>query len=397
MFATSLITLGVTSGFLLSLLAAVYHRSQAFAAALRVERSALRRERRLRESGKGLVAAARRSSKAVLCALDACVRELDQRFDAVVVFVPAGDELRCVYASGTRSEHYRQVRLRRDDSALVPARAARARCRVVSTGEGVLLASDRFAVAVPLFECELQGVVYASSPTAASSFDVDAFVDAVDSAAAPYAIAVERERDRIDATHDGLTGLLSPRAFRRLLHEELARIGARAGEDIVSLWFVDTDRFKRVNDRFGHPAGDAVLQTMATLLAAHLVSGTDVAARNGGDEFCALIRNVSKSAAIDRAQRFLEAVRRHEFAVPTRVTSSIGVASYPHDATNSSDLLELADAAMYHSKRNGRDRVSFVGSPGRFASLAAEAETQPSRSHERWPSTRAESSTVRSS
>lgn len=332
----------------------------------------------------------------MLAVLAERVRALDPRFDCILVFVMAGDELACAFAAGSRCEHFRHVRMRRDDTRALLARSAASRCRVVSHGEGTLLPSDRFAAAVPLCDGDVRAVVYASS-TAAGDFDADALVEAIEAAAMPFATAIERESDRIDATHDGLTGLLSPRAFRRQLHEELARIEPAAAERIVSLWFVDTDCFKSINDRYGHPAGDAVLQTMARLLKAHLVPGSDLAARNGGDEFCALIRHASKSAAVERAQRFLDAVRRHEFAVPVALTVSIGVATFPHDATTSNDLLELADGAMYHSKRNGRNRVSFVDSPGRFASVAAEAETGPSRSHERWPSTRAGSSTDSSS
>jgi diguanylate cyclase (GGDEF)-like protein len=377
---------------LLALLAISTCRASALAASLREQTRAIHRERRLRESVQILAGAARRSSTAVFAALDERLRECDPRFDSMLAFVVAGDELACAYASGSRSEHYRRMRLRRDDVRALPARAAASRCRVQSESDGMLLASDRYALAVSLCDPGVRAVVYVSSPTRVASPDVDALVEMCESAAVPYASAVERESDRTDATHDGLTGLLSPRAFRRQLHEELARVAAGAPEAIVSLWFVDTDRFKSINDRYGHPAGDAVLQTMASLLKAHLVPGTDVAARNGGDEFCALIRNASKAAAVERARRFLEAVGRHEFAVPAIVTASVGVATYPHDATSSNDLLELADGAMYHSKRNGRNRVSFVDSPGRFASLAAEAETQPSRSHERWPSPRAVSS-----
>lgn len=387
----------MTSGSLLALLAASQRRTNVLAASLREQTRARRRERWLRDCAGAFGSAARRSSAAVFAALDQRLRDFDPRFDAVLVFVAAGDELACAYATGSRCEHYRHVRVRRDDPRAVLAQAAASGCRVVSQGDGALLLSDRYAIAVPLRDAEMRAVVYASSIVNAASIDVDAFVETIEAAAIPYATAVERESDRIDATHDGLTGLLAPRAFRRQLHEELARIEATAEETIVSLWFVDTDRFKDINDRYGHPAGDAVLQTMASLLKAHLVPGNDLAARNGGDEFCALIRNASKSAAVERARRFLEAVRRHEFAVPASVTASIGVATYPHDAAASNDLLELADGAMYHSKRNGRNRVSFVESAGRFASVAAKAETRPSRSHERWSSTRAESSVESSS
>lgn len=381
---------------MLTVLALSQRRANALAVSLRERTHAARRERWLRESALALASAARRSSAAVLAVLDDRLRALDSRIDAVLTFAIAGDELACVYARGARSEYFRHLRLRRDDPRAMLSRAAASRCRVASDGEGAILPSDRFAVAVPIDDGETRAVVYASSRFA-GAFDVDALVETIEAAAVPYASAIERESDRRDATHDGLTGLLSPRAFRKQLHEELARIEATSAEDIVSLWFVDTDRFKEINDRYGHPAGDAVLQTMASLLKAHLVPAGDLAARNGGDEFCALIRNASKNTAVERARRFLEAVRRHDFAVPAPLTASIGVATFPHDATTSNDLLELADAAMYHSKRNGRNQVSYVESPGLFASVVAEAETGPSRSHGRWPSTRAVSSVESSS
>jgi diguanylate cyclase (GGDEF)-like protein len=186
----------------------------------------------------------------------------------------------------------------------------------------------------------------------------DLVVRAVAQAASPYALAAEREIDRRTATYDGLTGLYTPRAFRAKLQEELglARLRPHAS---LALWFIDTDHFKRVNDTFGHSAGDIVLQRMANVLREHTVSGVDLAARNGGDEFCAIIRNIHKVAAIERAQRFCGAVRECDFGIDVPISASIGVAAYPYDAADASELLEVADAAMYHSKRSGRGRVSF--------------------------------------
>lgn len=151
---------------------------------------------------------------------------------------------------------------------------------------------------------------------------------------------------------------------------------SRAQRTSVSLWFVDTDRFKRINDGYGHRMGDAVLVALSFLLRAHLRRELDVAARHGGDEFCAMLRGASKSSAIGRAQQFCDTVRAHDFGIPIRVTVSIGVATFPGDAATSTALLEAADAAMYHSKRSGGDRVSF----------AAEAASAPPRTPRRWRS-----------
>ncbi|MHB8148234.1 MAG: GGDEF domain-containing protein, partial [Vulcanimicrobiaceae bacterium] len=174
-----------------------------------------------------------------------------------------------------------------------------------------------------------------------------------------YVLACEREADRADATYDSLTGLLTPRAFRNRLHVELSDTPTRPGMT-ASLWFIDTDHFKHVNDGFGHAAGDVVLQGMADVLRAHTIVDLDIAGRNGGDEFCALIRESQKTVAIERAHALCIAIREREFGIPVKITASIGVATFPRDARTSNDLLELADAAMYHSKRQGRDRVSFA-------------------------------------
>ena len=189
--------------------------------------------------------------------------------------------------------------------------------------------------------------------------------------------------------------MLSPRAFRRYLDEETAR--AADGDRTFCVWYADTDGFKDVNDRFGHRAGDAVLQTVAALLERHLVAGLDFAARDGGDEFCALLRATGKRRAIERAQAFCDAVRGCDFGVPVRVTASVGVAAFPHDATTANALLDVADAAMYRSKRDGRDRVSFAASPGIYASLGPEAARRLSRTHLQCRSSFGESSEPRCS
>jgi diguanylate cyclase (GGDEF)-like protein len=316
-----------------------------------------------------MIDASRRSSNDVLVALDAALRRLNAAIDCILVFVPVGGELVSIYAGGTRAEHFRWVHLCRDDPAALPALAAARGCRAVPDSRAKpVVPTDRAALSAPLVDSgTLRAVVYASSAKADALRNADLIVRTIEQACVPYALAIEREADRASAMHDGLTGLIAPRAFRRLLHEELMREGLR--ERIVSLWFIDTDRFKQVNDRLGHRTGDAVLVAMATLLKRHLVADLDVGTRNGGDEFCALIRGASKNQGIERAHELCLAVREHDFGIGVPITASIGIAAFPFDARTSSTLLEAADAAMYHSKRNGRDRVSFVSEPGRYAVL----------------------------
>jgi diguanylate cyclase (GGDEF)-like protein len=313
-----------------------------------------------------LLDASRRSSEAVIETLAQVIRRRDPAIDAVLALTPNGEELECVFAEGARVEHYPGVRLRRDTSDYLPSRAALAGHRA-GGNDGVLVPTDRYALAVPMTDaCGLRAVIYASSCAVDELKGEDTIVRTIEHAAMPYAIALERELARADATYDGLTGLLTPRAFRNRLRDEIAhaRFGAAA---VLTLWFIDTDRFKSVNDTLGHAAGDAVLQAMAELLRAHGVPEVDVAGRNGGDEFCALLHDTQKTVAIERAQGFCEAVRRHDFGIPMRITTSIGVASFPHDARDANELLEVADAAMYHSKRTGRDRVSFAVNGATFA------------------------------
>ncbi len=339
------------------------------------------RTRRLLDAVAAFSDASRRSSAAVVERLDCILRELDGRIDVLLLFHPSGEDLACVYAGGARAAYLRGVRLARDDPRYLPARAAQTGCRATpGDGTEAMAPTDRFAIAVPMVDAgTLLAVVYAASPDALDGALRDAIVSVVERAAAPYAVALERESDRDDAARDPLTGLLSPSAFRRCLAEETMR--AAGGDRALCVWYADTDGFKDVNDRFGHRAGDAVLQTVATLLESHLVAGLDFAARDGGDEFCALLRATGKRRAIERAQAFCDALRACDFGVPVRVTASVGVAAFPHDATTARALLDVADAAMYRSKRDGRDRVSFAASPGVYASLRPEAARRLSRTH----------------
>lgn len=298
------------------------------------------------------------SSGAVIERLDESLRERDPAVDVVLALVPDGEELACPYASGERAAHYAGLRVRRDARDVIAARAALCGHRAAGSS-GLLVPTDRHAVAVPMHDDQgLRAVIYVASAKAAGLKNEDALVRTIEHAALPYSHAISREADRIDATYDGLTGLLSPRAFRLRLSDAIDRARLRDGT-VYSLWFIDTDHFKAVNDSHGHAAGDVVLQTIAELLREHTLSDVDIAGRNGGDEFCALLADPHKTNAIERAQRFCDAVRARNFGIPLQITASVGVATYPYDARTASELLEIADAAMYYSKQTGRDRVSF--------------------------------------
>ncbi|MBC5816713.1 MAG: GGDEF domain-containing protein [Candidatus Eremiobacteraeota bacterium] len=325
-----------------------------------------RREGEVLETVARLTEASRTSSHAVLMELERGLRAAAPSVDTVLVFEASGEELGAIRVAGERAAHFEHVRYRIDGPPTALTRAAldghRAR---LSPGVSALIPTDRAALAVPLCKQPQLSLVYLSAARTEKLENEDTLVRLIEQAGPPFALAREREADHASATYDGLTGLLSARAFRATLADEIAvaRISSNAS---VSLWFIDTDHFKSVNDTYGHSAGDIVLQRMAQILGAHGTPGMDVVARNGGDEFCAIVKNVPKSVAILRAQRLCEAVAAFEFGVDIRISASIGVATYPTDVSSAHELLEVADAAMYHSKRNGRNRVSFSVEGMRF-------------------------------
>lgn len=156
---------------------------------------------------------------------------------------------------------------------------------------------------------------------------------------------------------DGLTGLGNRRQAEERLHTEVAR-AARTG-DAVALIVGDLDHFKSVNDRFGHPTGDAVLREFARVLRA-ATREIDLAARWGGEEFAVLLPGTDADDARVVAERIrarlAERVVLTPDGVPVQVTASFGVAAYPA-AESETALIAAADAALYAAKHAGRNRV----------------------------------------
>ena len=162
------------------------------------------------------------------------------------------------------------------------------------------------------------------------------------------------------AITDGLTGLYN----HRYLHERLVLETERALRTgvPVTLLMMDVDCFKQYNDRHGHPAGDDVLRGLARLLSEER-RVTDVVARYGGEEFAILLLDVDVVAAARVAERIRERVARHVFPYGAEqpggaITVSIGVADCPNNARSARALLETADAALYDSKHEGKNRVT---------------------------------------
>lgn len=161
------------------------------------------------------------------------------------------------------------------------------------------------------------------------------------------------------ASHDALTGLPGRRRFQRSMEQCLHR-AQRQGNKLAVL-FIDVDRFKWVNDTYGHQAGDRVLRELGRRLRASL-RDHDLVARLGGDEFVAIVEGVTGSAqAATSVQRTLAALcepMRIE-ADEVRASASIGIAMFPDDGEDAAVLLKKADDACYHAKANGRANFQF--------------------------------------
>jgi diguanylate cyclase (GGDEF)-like protein/putative nucleotidyltransferase with HDIG domain len=154
------------------------------------------------------------------------------------------------------------------------------------------------------------------------------------------------------ALTDPLTGLGNHRHFHERLQRELAT--ASDGDGLVSLCLLDIDNFKRINDQFGHPAGDRVLSQVA----ARLRQGGE-AFRLGGDEFAVLLPGTEENMALGVAQSIVARICESDLAVG-EITVSAGVATFPQHGRERDSLIRLADGALYWAKGNGKNQVRLA-------------------------------------
>ncbi len=158
----------------------------------------------------------------------------------------------------------------------------------------------------------------------------------------------------LQARTDALTGLLNRRGFETQMAFGLA-MARRSGRPL-SLITVDVDHFKRVNDTFGHEAGDEVLRRLARTLEERL-RGSDVVARLGGEEFVVLLPDTDLAGAQAIAQALVTAMAEHQDPVVGSITVSAGVACMRGLQDSGTDILRRGDSAMYKAKGQGRNRV----------------------------------------
>ena len=167
-----------------------------------------------------------------------------------------------------------------------------------------------------------------------------------------------RELEQLSIS-DGLTGLYNHRHMHELLQDEFERSG-RTG-DPLSVVMLDIDHFKKVNDTYGHQAGDGVLQELSDILR-ETAREIDKLGRYGGEEFMVILPGSDRDAGITFAERVREHVQNQKFDIhadhPLDMTVSAGVATYPADpADGPRRLVHFADRALYSAKNSGRNRV----------------------------------------
>ncbi|CAA9372396.1 MAG: diguanylate cyclase/phosphodiesterase (GGDEF & EAL domains) with PAS/PAC sensor(s) [uncultured Gemmatimonadetes bacterium] len=171
-------------------------------------------------------------------------------------------------------------------------------------------------------------------------------------------LEVANKRLRKLSITDGLTGLFNHRHVHELLRDEWER-SLRSGEP-VGVAMLDLDRFKSINDTYGHPTGDVVLYETARIIS-ETAREIDMVGRYGGEEFIAILPNTDEEAAAHFAERVRERVEAHLYRDEDneiRMTVSCGVASAPLEGIDSPEaLLKQADEALYSAKTSGRNRV----------------------------------------
>ena len=174
-----------------------------------------------------------------------------------------------------------------------------------------------------------------------------------------------RENARAAIT-DPITSLPNHRAIIAYIDTALREAGET--QESMALLFVDLDRFKQINDSWGHPAGDAVLQEVGLRLQ-DTVGITNFVGRYGGEEFAVILRNSNVSEAVQIAEKIRHKIMEKPFiwnidensaSVELTITASIGVSIYPYHGETREALLEQADRAMYRAKHSGRNRVCIV-------------------------------------
>ncbi|MDF1792232.1 MAG: diguanylate cyclase [Thalassobaculaceae bacterium] len=274
---------------------------------------------------------------------------------------------------------------------------------IANTREAALVAADRFKPDIILMDIQIAGsdgldlcrelkakpetadipVIFITaledSKDEEAGFEVGG-VDYIRKPVNPYTtrarikthLELKAVRDKLAslALRDGLTGVLNRRAFDQKLEADVLRSARHTQPLAVAM--IDVDHFKAFNDQYGHLAGDDCLKTIAQTLQAGVRDSEDTVARYGGEEFAVILYGGTSSLAFERLNQLRAAIRTLEIPhekspVAPVVTISVGVACGQLDGMCApTDILAVADAALYDAKTSGRDRVVIreLGAPG---------------------------------
>lgn len=160
-----------------------------------------------------------------------------------------------------------------------------------------------------------------------------------------------------DSSIDHRTGLNNVRQFDNEFNKIVKEL---TNSSLITLFYIDIDFFKKVNDQYGHQNGDKVLEDLGKILLSSS-SSSDIVSRNGGEEFSVLMTDCPRDKVLEVAERIRKVVQEHKFYLidgqVINITISIGVAIYPDIVDDINDLVEKADSALYEAKRTGRNKV----------------------------------------
>lgn len=302
------------------------------------------------------------------------LKKMISEAQSVILFTPdqesGGHALKAEY-SDTPYEGYVNNLALRDDEGLLGKAINLKKTVLVQDTEMYevqnLLGSEHSVVVAPLVsaseeaksekESDLLGCLYVGAAKANAL--TEEHRNLIETVSYQTAMALKNarlyEQTQQQALTDGLTGLYTHRLFQEKLSEEL-EWASRHDQEVV-LVMVDCDNFKTYNDTLGHPAGDALLKEVASLLK-DKVRSTDIVCRYGGDEFALLLKQTRKEDAVRMCERIREAFQLRFGGNSVQVTSSIGIACFPTDARSKKDLAKAADDALYVAKRGGRNMVA---------------------------------------
>ena len=282
-------------------------------------------------------------------------------------FTSTRDELYPVLATGTETDTLQRVSVGSGIVGLVAER-----------GTPVIVAPDKSAprpaasepsfpvsLVVPFYSEErITGVIALhrdeNRPFTQEDYETVLFL-AEQGGVAVENVLLHDEARRLSIT-DGLTGVWNRRYFQMQFRQVLAT--STRFKRPFSVLMLDLDHFKVVNDTHGHQRGDAILIEFAQRVS-RILREVDTFARYGGEEFICLLSETDMYGALTTAEKIAEVIRGEFFAsvgeLPVRVTTSIGLASFPDHGDNYQELVEMADRALYRAKQEGRDCVRIAG------------------------------------